>query len=368
MHKFNVWFSFMFIIILSLNYSGVLNASTQGKIDHINRKISLLIDHKEWEGFKLRYSKKYSCKDEESYRKSVYFKNKAKIARLNEKNRAQIGENAFGINKFTDLEEKEFMALYLTPNMVKYMAKIGNIKPADFRASIAQLPSSFNWEDQGAITPLKDQGQCGSCWAFSATEMVESMAFLVTGTLPILSAQQIVSCDRNDDGCDGGLPSSAFDYIHKYGQEADSTYPYTSGSDGYSGKCTYKASEVAAHISGWQYIIPQCSNHSCSNQVNYEPKLQNYIANTGPASIAVNASSWQFYTGGIVAAANCSGTMYSLNHAVQLIGYDVSGSIKYWVVRNQWGDWGENGNIRLAMGDNTCGMANVVTTPTGVSL
>lgn len=194
--------------------------------------------------------------------------------------------------------------------------------------------------------------------------MVESMAFLATKTLPVLSPQQLVSCDKSDSGCDGGLQSSAFDYIKKYGQEQEKDYPYTAT----NGKCKYNAAKVKAHITGWKYIIPLCSSSSCSKQSAYEPALKTYTATTGPSSISVDASRWQFYRRGLVTV-SCSSSAHALDHAVQLVGYNTSGSTPYWIVRNSWGpDWGENGYIRLTMGKNTCGLADEVTTPLGTSL
>lgn len=328
-----------------------------------DREVNSMVSEDEWNDFKIKYKKKYDSSSDESYRKMVYAKNKIKIAKLNEENLAQVHQKAFGVTEFTDLEVYEFTSLYLTPNLIKYIPNDQGILPPTSILLDPQTPTNFSWVNMGATTPIKNQGACGSCWAFSATEMVESMVFLTQHTLPTLSVQQLVSCDRIDSGCRGGWPSNAFNYIQTYGQESDSAYPYTSG-NGSVGVCNYNADQVTTHINGWKYIIPICNTYQCSTQNSYEAQLQTYIANSGPASIAVNASSWQFYRGGIMAKTNCNGSLYYLNHAVQLVGYGLAGSTQYWLARNQWGaNWGENGYIRLEFGGNTCGVADVVTTP-----
>lgn len=324
---------------------------------------SMIVSDTEWDAFKSKYNKKYKTKEEDTYRREIYRLNKLKVQKLNFAQVLITGEDVFGVTKFSDLKESEFAKFYLTPKMTEFLPN--DIEPASLPLSVTDAPTNFTWISQGAITPVKNQKKCGSCWAFSATEMVESMAFIKTKTLPILAPQQLVSCDTNDNGCGGGWPSNAFKYLTTYGQEQEKDYRYKAK----NGTCTYNAAKVKANITGWKYVIPKCFFFSsCTSQNSYEPALKTYTANSGPASIAVDASSWQFYNGGILAS-SCSSSFRELNHAVQLVGYGKSGKNSYWTVRNSWGsNWGEKGYIRLIMGKNMCGLANVVTTPTGASV
>jgi len=200
---------------------------------------------------------------------------------------------------------------------------------------------------------------CGSCWAFSATEGVESAYFLAGPKLPLLAPQQLVSCDKGDAGCNGGDLPSAYKYIESAGGiETEASYPYTSGGNGQNGACKFSKAKIAASMSNWTYAIPPCFD-ACKNQ--NENNLKKAVAQSGPSSICVNAESWQFYTKGVLKA-SCPGSYSSLDHCVQLIGYEASGSNNYWIVKNSWAaDWGEAGYIYIQIGKNLCGIADEAT-------
>jgi cathepsin F len=182
-------------------------------------------------------------------------------------------------------------------------------------------------------TAVKNQGQCGSCWAFSATEQIESQTFLDTGVLNVLSPQQIVSCDTVDGGCNGGNPVNAYYYANTAGGvEYESDYPYTSGTTQVDGTCTFDAADVAPNTTPQTYSI---ISQSPSQEANIYSQIQ-----TTPMSICVDATIWQTYTGGIITPSDACGT--SINHAVQLVGIGSSGST-YYIVRNSWSSsWGED--------------------------
>jgi C1A family cysteine protease len=229
----------------------------------------------------------------------------------------------------------------------------------------ATVPASYDWRqpDQGrpvGVTAVKDQGQCGSCWAFSATEEVESAWILAGHAAVDLAPQQTVSCDTTDGGCNGGDTVSAYAYMEKNGVEAEKSYPYTSGASGDSGTCKYKSSEVVAKISSFVYATPSCDN-ACNRQD--ETQLAASLYNSAPVSICVDAEPWQSYTSGILTAASGCKMAYSdLDHCVQLVGFGVDADVPFWSVRNSWAaDWGEAGYIRLKRGDNTCGVADEAT-------
>lgn len=187
-------------------------------------------------------------------------------------------------------------------------------------------------------TPVRDQGYCGSCWAFSATEQLESDAIreglLTTSTY--LSEQQVVSCDVYDWGCEGGNTETAYMYIAKSGGlVTDSDYPYTSYW-AVTGSCqTSKLTSRILTIDGF-YTLKS------------ETEMQNYVLSTGPLSVCLDASSWASYTGGIVSSCGMD-----VDHCVQVVGVDTEN--KYWKLRNSWGtDWGVDGFIYLSLGSNTC--------------
>ena len=191
-------------------------------------------------------------------------------------------------------------------------------------------------------TPVKNQGYCGSCWAFSATSQIESDSMRTLGTSYILSPEQITQCDTKSKGCNGGWTENAFNYvINNGGIETDAVYPYTSGANGVTGTC--KADKTKNVIKVSKYYT-----------VSGETNMATYVQNTGPLSVCLDASSWNSYTGGIMSS--CGN---SVDHCVQAVGVYPVSSGGYWKVRNQWGtSWGESGFIRLAYGKNTCDITN----------
>jgi len=216
-------------------------------------------------------------------------------------------------------------------------------------------PSKLDYTATGGTSPVKDQGYCGSCWAYSATEGIESAVYRASGTMPILSTQQIIACDKGDGGCNGGDLPTAFDYVESDGGiDADASYPDTSHNWGITGKC--QTHDHVAKVTDYKYAVAPCESGSCSKQD--EDGLKAALASFGPLSICVNANDWNDYNGGVYTA-KCSGSYNSLDHCVQLVGYDTTASTPYWIVKNSWGSsWGEKGHIWLPMGENSCGVAD----------
>jgi cathepsin F len=245
----------------------------------------------------------------------------------------------YAVNKFADLSKAEFKELYLMNNLPPYAPK-----GEELNLTLVDPPTTFDWRTKGACTPIKDQGQCGSCWAFSATENIESVTKISKGNLPVLGPQQIVDCDKVDYGCSGGWPHAAFDYVKKQGgQDTEQSYPYTAR----DGTCKFKAQTVAAKITGYNTISKN------------EQTIQTALVSTAPFSVCVDAEEWSFYSGGVVTPSQCG---RSVDHCVQLIGYDATKTPGYWIVRNSWGtDWGLQGLIYLQMGSDTCLIADYVT-------
>jgi len=291
-----------------------------------------------------KYGKTYSS-DEFPQR---YANFKASVARAQARNANKRAN--YGITKFADMTPEEFKAkILMTPRVP---AKPDTSRLLQPKLGV-QAPADLDWRTKGAVTAVKDQGQCGSCWAFSTVENVESQWLLAgkanNDTLN-LSEQQVVDCDDVDAGCNGGDPPSAYQYIMQTGGlETDKVYPYTAQ----DGTCNFIKADVVTTISNWKYA---CTEDD-------ETTLQNNLVSWGPLSICVDAEYWQDYSSGVMTAWDCA-WVNELDHCVELVGYQTTGQpTPFWIVRNSWGtDWGIDGYIWLAMGDNTCGMTNEATT------
>jgi C1A family cysteine protease len=290
--------------------------------------------------FAKQYGKTYSDA-EFPVRMAVFADN---LDRINEQNKQHIligGEAVFGVTQFSDLTPAEFKAMYLT-------YRPSNSTQARVQIQLDGAPATtVDWRTKGAVTDVKDQGQCGSCWAFSATEAIESYSFLSSGKLVSLSPQQITSCDKVDGGCNGGNTETAYGYVHKAGGiETSADYPYTSGG-GSTGTCKFDASKIAVKIAGYKSVA--------RGEDNLKTALNN-----GPVSVCLAADAFQSYRSGILKS--CPG---QVDHCVQAVGYDDSNSPPYWIVRNSWAkSWGEQGYIRVESGHDLCKIADDVTYPT----
>jgi C1A family cysteine protease len=328
----------------------------------------------EWEKFKALYKKTYKSDTDESARYKLYQESVERIAKLNKLN----GEPAFGINWMSDRYESE-------------KHKKGLKKPKDFvptapvtdYTGTMRSPKSIDWRFAKAVTPVKNQGQCGSCWAFSATETIESQMILKSGGKYdfTLSPQQIASCTPDTGshpcaGCNGGFTEGAYEYVKSAVGLANGFYiPYEQSlTETENTKACPKAKVEAingemeelsgsyAQVSGFSYAVPPCTSGACENQ-NLD-MLAAALEKT-PVSVCVNAGTWNDYTGGVLTAAAC-GSMGadSQDHCVQAVGFNSTASTPYWIVRNSWATtWGDEGFIYLEMAKNTCGLADDATIP-----
>jgi C1A family cysteine protease len=306
--------------------------------------------------FKTDYNKVYNTQEEDAKRFEIFKENLERAVFQNFEHKTTV----FGVTQFSDLTQEEFKGfLNFNPREGELDLSVPVHKPKHAAAA-----GSYDWRDYGAVTPVKNQGYCGSCWAFSATETIESAYFLEGNPLTEFSVEQIVQCDTYDSGCNGGWPYNAYKYVEGAGGLAtEADYPYTS-SAGETGTCDTSFSISGGTVTNYTYATTPCSGGLCRNQD--EDTLISNLASTQPVSVCVDASSWSSYTGGIFPATSCSGAYFKLDHCVQLVGYtNYQLDNSYYLVRNSWGtSWGESGYIYLPIGDNACGIADVTTTVT----
>jgi len=297
-------------------------------------------EEQEFQQFIAQYNKPYVPNTSEyNYRFRVFQEN----VRLAAEKNAKDPMATWGVTKFSDLTQNEFREQYLIKNFKspKTSPQALSIPRISFNDHVAAFPPSYDWRNSTppVLTPVYNQLQCGSCWAFSVTENMESMWALAGNTLISLSMQQVVDCDTTDDGCNGGNPPTAYDYIIRAGGlESYKDYPYVAIDE----RCRFDSSDIVASIKKWGYIT----------QVDNETAMMAFTYTTGPPSVCVDASTWSGYTGGIIN--KNSGCGRAIDHCVQIVGWNhADDGTAYWIVRNSWGkDWGPYGgflHVEIAM-------------------
>lgn len=286
-------------------------------------------EFKEFNDFKLKYNKTYADANEESLRFNIFSCNMRIAKDLQEMNPYAN----FGTNEFSDMTAEEFKIRH---NAEKYYGKHKNY--SKFNKKLEYVNHSIDWRKLGAVTSVKNQGNCGSCYSFSAIQNIEGQWFLAGNDLVSLSEQEIVSCD----GCNGGSMDNVFIWLvnERNGTvTSEENYPYVSGS-GIVPECLLQnLDKTAAQI---------CSYHDLPHDENI---MALWVYKNGPLSIGVDATSWQNYLGGILT--NC--ISQQVDHGVLIVGFNDTHQPPFWIIKNSWGNgWGEAGYIRVAKGSNQC--------------
>uniref|UniRef100_A0A9J8BHZ4 Cathepsin F n=2 Tax=Cyprinus carpio TaxID=7962 RepID=A0A9J8BHZ4_CYPCA len=253
----------------------------------------------EFKNFMITYNRTYSSQEEAEKRLRIFQENMKTAQTLQS---LEQGSAEYGVTKFSDLTEDEFRMMYLNPMLSQWSLK-KEMKPATPASKAA--PDSWDWRDHGAVSPVKNQGMCGSCWAFSVTGNIEGQWFKKTGQLLSLSEQELVDCDKLDQACGGGLPSNAYEAIEKLGGlETETDYNYT----GHKQSCDFSSGKVAAYINS-SVELPDSEN-----------EIAAWLAENGPVSAALNAFAMQFYRKGVSHPLKIFCNPWMIDHAV-LLGY-----------------------------------------------
>ncbi|CAH9053788.1 unnamed protein product [Cuscuta epithymum] len=295
--------------------------------------------------FAHRYRKIYESAEEINQRFGVFKENLRTIRSHNTKRLPY----KLGVNEFADMTWDEFRQHRLGAAQNCSATLKGNLKIA----SAAIVPETKDWREDGIITPVKNQGGCGSCWTFSTTGALEAAYAQAFGKNISLSEQQLVDCAGafNNFGCHGGLPSQAFEYI-KYngGLDTAEAYPYT----GKDAACNFSSNNVGVQVFD-----------SVNITLGAEDELKYAVGLVRPVSIAYEVvSDFMLYKGGVYTSTICGKDPNEVNHAVLAVGYGVENGIPYWLIKNSWGErWGDNGYFKMEMGKNMCGIATCASYP-----
>ncbi|KAA0200003.1 Secreted cathepsin L 1 [Fasciolopsis buskii] len=301
-----------------------------------------------WREWKRKYKKELNGVDD-AFRRKIWEDNVKYIQEHNLRHDLGLVTYTLGLNQFTDMTFEEFKAKYLSQ-----MSRVSNIisNGIPYKSDSLSVPESIDWRDSHHVTDVKNQGNCGSCWAFSTTGAMEGQYMKNFKTLLSFSEQQLVDCSRSfgNNGCGGGLMENAYIYLKQFGLETESEYPYTAQ----EGQCKYNKSLGKVEVTGFYTV-----------HTGKEDTLKRMIAEQGPAAVALDVErDFMMYKKGVYQSRYCS--PFRLNHGVLAVGYGAENGTDFWIVKNSWGSWwGDHGYIRLARNkQNMCGIASMASVPT----
>ena len=301
-----------------------------------------------WDVWQKRYSKRYDSMDLERLAFAAFKEVDARVMSHNKSLPYRLGHNAF-----SDLTWDEFRSVRVGGYNKRGRKRVVVDSKAEVRLFEKELPESIDWVALGAVTEVKHQGSCGSCWAFSTTGALEGAYFLASDNLVSLSEQNLVDCDKVDEGCEGGLMDDAFEYVMASGGLClEKDYAYA----GIDEVNCERTCEKNVTLKGYRDVPA------------YDEEALKAAVAMQPVSVAIEAdkSVFQSYSSGMLDSSACGD---SLDHGVLIVGYGTSPEgIDYWKVKNSWGTtWGENGYVLIERGRNTCGIATEPSYPVGVT-
>lgn len=308
------------------------------------------IGRQEFIKFKSLYKKNYRNLIEENLRYQLFALRLDRIIKVNTDFNNNISPYRLAINQYSDLSYNEFLSRrggLIVPSSMLRSVPVAETRKK--KMNVGRQIASFDWRDTGHVTPVKDQFDCGGCWAFAAAGAIETQWSMYYGKLKNLSEQNLIDCTIGNFGCNGGVMQLAYDYVRKNkGMNDESKYPFVGAS---STSCRYRPGAPAANVSG--YVTVERGN---------EQQLEMAVREYGPVSVGVHASNdFMSYNGGVFNGSDCTNT---INHAVLIVGFNNIHQPNYWIVKNSWGSWwGESGYIRMLKGANICGIANLATYP-----
>lgn len=320
---------------------------------------SLLKSHL-WNKFVKHHGKQYLSEEHSQLRQNIFNRNLDIIEKHNSEYAMGLHTYTLGVNAFADWTFEEFADMMFGTRFNMTHRKGASVGTFAKLADHVQIADDVDWRQEGAVTPVKNQGQCGSCWAFSTTGSLEAAHFRLTGKLISLSEQQLVDCSSkfHNQGCNGGLMDNAFEYVKENGGlDTEESYPYHAHNE----KCHFNKKSVGTTCSGFMDITS-----------GDEEALKQALATVGPISIAIDATQEKFmlYKEGIFVDDTCNNSTDDLDHGVLVVGYGTNStldgkSMDYWLVKNSWGPgWGEDGYIRMARNlNNMCGVATAASYP-----
>jgi C1A family cysteine protease len=342
--KFLLFLTFLSSVLSfpSLRGFSTFSISTQD----VDLDLDEIIEWKEFTNFQERFNKRYSSLFELEERFDIFRSN----YRLIQQHNSDITQNfTLGVNQFADLTNDEFRTRY-TSGIVG--ERVGAYLCTAYSSTASGAPTAIDWRSKGGVTPVKDQGNCGSCWSFSSTGAMEGAWFVRYGQLLSFSEQELVDCANGisygSHGCNGGQMDGAFKYGIQTGMCTEANYPYTSGNTGTSGAC--KSCNIVAKFSTCYDVKP-----------NDQVSLKGAVAQQ-PVSVAIEADTayFQLYKSGVLTSSACGTT---LDHGVLVVGYGTENGNPYWLVKNSWSSsWGDQGYVKILRSESTndagiCGIA-----------